>query len=137
MRDNLDPNEPLTPRTRETPIEQRPVADREVPLTSRTITTTLHAWLDGGLAENAVQYGIMAKDADFWVRLDRELLVRRQMKTPAHVFEQIMEALPDTAPAAETKWHQKSFSVTPMLAIGVAAGALAAGIVIGAVLIAR
>jgi len=137
MQDNLDPKEPVTPRTRETPVEQRPVSDREVPLTSRTITTTLHAWLDGGLAENAVQYGIMAKDAEFWVRLDRELLVRRQMKTPAHVFEQIMGALPDTAPAAETKWHQKSFTVTPMMAIGVAGVALAAGIAIGAALIAR
>ena len=137
MRDNLDPNEPLTPRTRETPVEQRPVSDREVPLTSRTTTTTLHAWLDGGLAENAVQYGIMAKDAEFWVRLDRELQVRREMKTPAHVFEHIMEALPNTAPAAETKWHQKSFTVTPMKAIGVAGAALAAGIAIGAALLAR
>ena len=137
MRDNLDPNEPLTPRTRETPVEQHPMADREVPLTTRTTTTTLHAWLDGGLSENAVQYGVMARDADFWVRLDRELTVRRQMKTPAHVFEQIMEALPETAPAAETKWYARPFQVSPVIAISVAAGALVAGIAIGAVVIGR
>jgi hypothetical protein len=135
MLDNLDPNEPRTPKTRETPIEQRPVADREVPLIGRAGSATLHAWLDGEMPESAARHGDAARDVDFWMRLDRELLVRRQMTTPTHVYDQIMAALPSTAPEREVAWFRKPVTVTPVVAIGAAAGTLALGMVLGAALL--
>ena len=108
MLDNLDPNEPRTPKTRETPIEQRPLADREVPLTGRAGAATLHAWLDGEMPESAARHSNVARDVDFWLRLDRDLQVRRQMTTPAHVYEQIMAALPAAVPSAATKWYSRT-----------------------------
>lgn len=137
MLDHLDPNEPVTPKTRETPIEQRPLTDREVPLAGSTGSATLHAWLDGELPESAVLHGVMARDVDFWLRLDRELQGRRQMKTPAQVFERIMDALPHNTPAAEVRWQQKPLTVTPVIAIAIAGGALATGFLLGALFFAR
>ena len=137
MHDNLDPNEPRTPKTRETPVEQRPLADREVPLTSRAGAATLHAWLDGEMPESAARVGDTVRDVDFWMRLDRELVVRRGMTTPSHVYGQIMAALPTAAPSAAAKWYQKPVTVTPMTAAAVAAGTLALGIAIGASFLSR
>jgi hypothetical protein len=133
MMDNLDPNEPRTPKTRETPVE-RPLADREVPLTGRPGAATLNAWLDGEMPESAARHGEMARDVDFWKRMDRELSVRRAATTPSHIFGQIMAALPSTAPAAASKWYQKPMAVNPLVAAAAAAGTLALGIALGAAL---
>jgi hypothetical protein len=133
MLDHLDPNEPVTPKTRENPIE-RPLTDREVPLAGSTASATLHAWLDGELAESAAFHGLVARDVDFWLRLDKEFQLRRQMKTPAHVFERIMESLPRNTPVAEVSWQQKPITVTPMIAIAIGGAALVTGFVLGAIL---
>ena len=112
MHDNLDPNEPRIPKTRETPVE-RPLADREVPLTSRAGAATLHAWLDG------------------------ELVSRREMTTPAHIYGQIMASLPVAAPAVSAKWYAKPMSVSPIAVAAAAAGTLAIGMALGAALTKR
>jgi hypothetical protein len=131
MLDNLDPNEPRTPKTRETPIEQRPLADREVPLTGRPGAATLHAWLDGEMPESAARHSDVSRDVDFWLRLDRDLQVRRQMTTPAHVYEQIMAALPSAVPATATKWYSRSFTTTVSTAAIAATGVFFLGLMIG------
>ena len=111
MMDNLDPNEPRIPKTRETPVE-RPLADREVPLTGRAGAATLNAWLDGEVPESAARHGDMARDVDFWKRLQGELSARRAVTTPAHVQSQIMASLPALAPGAAVKWYQRPMAVS-------------------------
>ena len=136
MHDNLDPKEPRTPKTRETPVE-RPLADREVPLTGRTGSAMLNAWLDGDVPETAARHGDLARDVDFWKRLDRELTARKATTAPAHVYGQIMASLPLAAPGAAVKWYNKPVSVTPLTAAAVAAATLALGMAIGAELLAK
>ena len=134
MLDNLDPRERRidqpTPASREAPAA-RPMADREVPLNGRATSETVHAWLDGELSETAVRHGDAVRDVDFWLRIEREVQVRREMKTPVHVMERIMEALPADAPEA-TSWWRRTLNVTPMVALVAALGAVAIGAVIGA-----
>lgn len=135
MLDNLDPRERRTdessPATHEAPAG-RPLADREVPLTGRATPPSVHAWLDGELPESALrQHADVARDVDFWLRIEREVEVRREMKTPVHVYRQIMDALPATAPRA-TPWWRRSFTVTPLMALAAAVGALIVGVAIGA-----
>jgi hypothetical protein len=134
MLDNLDPTERRsdvsTPKTRETPVA-RPLSDREVPLSGDPRTATIHAWLDGELAESEVRTRATARDVDFWQRIEKEVEVRREMQTPVHVFRQIMEALPEEAPLA-LPWYKRTVTVTPMVAMAAAAGAVAVGMAIGA-----
>ena len=136
MHDNLDPTEPRIPKTRETPVE-RPLADREVPLTTRAGAATLHAWLDGEVPESAARHGDMSRDVDFWNRLDRELTARREMTTPAHIYGQIMASLPVAAPAVSAQWYAKPMSVSPLAVAAAAAGTLAIGMALGAALTKR
>ena len=133
MLDNLDPKEGRTnqPTSRETPAA-RPLADREVPLAGRN-TAAIHAWLDGDLPESAVRQGDTARDVEFWLRIERDVEVRRTMKTPVHVYQQIMDSLPATAPQA--RWWRRQLTINPMLALVAAAGAIAIGMAIGAALL--
>jgi hypothetical protein len=110
----------------------RPITDREVPLTGQQTPSAIHAWLDGELSESAVRQSDASRDVDFWLRLDREVQVRRQMTTPVHLHERIMEALPTAAPAVTEPWYSRSFSLTPAVAIAAAAGAIAIGVAVGA-----
>jgi hypothetical protein len=133
MLDNLDPSEHRTPpahKSGESPA--RPISDREVPLTGQHTPAAIHAWLDGELTESAVRQSDAARDVDFWLRLDREVHVRRQMTTPTHLYEKIMDALPAAAPAVSEPWWNRSFSLTPAVAIAAAAGAVAIGLAVGA-----
>jgi hypothetical protein len=129
MREDLDPREEWTPAKRESPAD-RPVTDREVPLGGRDTTSMLHAWLDGELAESAVRTGDGARDVEFWLRMNREMQVRRQMTTPTHVIERIMDALPDSVPTITLPWYRKSLEVSPFLAIAAIAAAVAVGMLI-------
>jgi len=107
MLDNLDPRERRsedTPKSRETSAA-RPLSDREVPLNGDTRTATLNAWLDGEVPESEVRATANARDVEFWLRIEKEVEVRREMKTPVHVYSQIMEALPNDLPAA-VPWYE-------------------------------
>ncbi|HEU4641425.1 MAG TPA: hypothetical protein VFS44_03150 [Gemmatimonadaceae bacterium] len=139
MLDNLDPRERRidqpTPASREFPVA-RPIADREVPLTGRTTPENVHAWLDGELSETAARQGDAVRDVDFWLRIEREVQVRREMKTPVHVMERIMESLPASAPES-TPWWRRQLTVSPMIAIAATMGAVAVGAAIGAAAVLR
>ncbi|HEY9514938.1 MAG TPA: hypothetical protein VIQ74_04590 [Gemmatimonadaceae bacterium] len=132
MIDNLDPAErPADVPARRGAPAARPMADREVPIGGHS-APSIHAWLDGEISESSVRRGDAVRDVDFWLRIEREVEVRREMKTPAHVYQQIMESLPMAAPRA-TPWWRRTLTVSPMLAAAAAVTAVAVGVVIGAV----
>jgi hypothetical protein len=107
--------------------KERPLADREVPLghqetDTRILAPALHQWLDGELPEASVRKGDTARDVEFWKNINVEVERRRRMNTPPHLEAQIMEALPQTAPAVITPWYKREFVITPARAVALAAG---------------
>lgn len=140
MLDNLDPNE-----ERSTPAASRPgrrepapaqrITDREVPLRGRTTPASVQAWLDGELPESEVRRGDTAQDVEFWLRIDREVQTRRDLRTPVHVYQQIMDALPEGAPQLVEPWWRRSLTIDPLLALAAALGAAALGAILTAALL--
>ena len=129
MFDDLQSDGPMPGRKRENGRHrERPLADREVPLgpPSTTIADAVHAWLDGATPERDARRGEWSRDVDFWKRLDDDLARRRRMRTPAHLSEQIMNAIPQHAPTMITPWWRREFVVTPSSAIVAAAALMAA-----------
>ncbi|MBC7789747.1 MAG: hypothetical protein H7Z74_07360 [Anaerolineae bacterium] len=126
-------NEPSRERKSDEQVS-RPVADREVSLKHRQTPAAVHAWLDGDLPEAAVRRGDTSRDVAFWSSLNKDMESRRRMTTPAHMFDTIMAALPQTAPMVITPWWRRPFEMTPMVAVVAAAGLLAAGVVAATVL---
>lgn len=118
--------EPETPDRETSGTEARPMADREVPI-RRPTPPAIHAWLDGDLPEAAVRHADMARDVEFWQRINQETDARRHLRTPVHVYEQIMQSLPQTTPTVITPWWRRPFAMTPMQAVAAGAGVLAVG----------
>ena len=108
-----------------------PLTDREVPLNPRRTPAVVQAWLDGEVTMADAVRGDAAKDVEFWNRLNEQAEERRHMRTPVHVQQRIMEAIPRSAPVAESSWFQRQSHVSngALIAIGAAMiglGALAA-----------
>ena len=121
--------------------KERPLADREVPLgqqeqDARVLSPAVHAWLDGELPEAVVRKGETGRDVEFWKQINVEVDRRRRMQTPAYLEAQIMDALPQTAPAVITKWWQREYVVTPRKAIGTATVLVVAAAAVTAALMA-
>ena len=76
-----------------------PLSDREVPIGVARTSDLVNAWLDGDISESQVIGTESARTVDFWKRLDRDLETRRAMTTPAHLQQQIMNALPEPSNA--------------------------------------
>ena len=117
------------PKRRQRPQQDvaRPLTDREVPLgqkeqVGRVLAPAVHAWLDGDLPEATVRKGTMTRDVDFWQQINTEAERRRHLRTPTYLPAQIMDALPQTAPAIITPWWRREFVVTPYLALAIAVG---------------
>ncbi|HEX5438492.1 MAG TPA: hypothetical protein VFW98_15170 [Gemmatimonadaceae bacterium] len=134
----LDPREsghtPEPEKSRATPA-QRPLPDREVPLTGHRTPSIVHAWLDGDVPEAAVRAQDAGPDVEFWKRLQHETETRRQMRTPVYVYQQIMDALPQTTPRVITPWWRRPLELTPLAALAVAAGLVAAGVIVAVALL--
>jgi hypothetical protein len=117
----LDSHRPRQPRR--SGERQRPLADREVPLgqqeqDTRVLSPAVHAWLDGELPEASVRKGDTARDVEFWKQINGEVERRRRVHTPVYLEAQIMERIPQSAPAhVITKWWQREYVVTPTSAI--------------------
>lgn len=94
----------------------------------------IHAWLDGEVPESAVRRADTARDVEFWNRIEKDVEVRRQMKTPVHVYAQIMDSLPEKVPQV-MPWWRTEHTVSPMLLIAAGAGLLAVGVAVGALLL--
>jgi hypothetical protein len=120
----------------------RPLTDREVPLgqqepMGRVLAPTVHAWLDGELPEATVRKGTTARDVEFWNSVNTEAERRRRVRTPTYLEAQIMEALPQTAPAVITPWWRREFVITPMAALGAATALVATAAALTAALVRR
>ena len=111
----------------------RPIADREVPLPTPGMPSPLHAWLDGDLPESAVRADL-ARDVEFWNRINKETERRRQMRTPPHVVEQIMQSIPQSVPVA-APWWRRSLSVTPVTFVMLSVGAFTLGMALGVLIL--
>ncbi len=121
--------------------KERPLADREVPLgqqeqDARVLAPMVHAWLDGELPEAVVRKGETGRDVEFWKQINVEVDRRRRMRTPAYLEAQIMDALPQTAPAVITKWWQREYVITPTAAIGTGAALVVVAAAVTAALMA-
>lgn len=129
MLDNHTPHEhrpEIAGEPRHTPAPR--VSDREVPIRRSPRTpASVHAWLDGDLPEAAVRRGDTAKQVEFWKELNSEADKRRHMRTPPHVYQQIMDSLPQTTPRVITPWWRRQFAMTPALALAFGAGMLVIG----------
>ena len=117
------------PRGRSSRAEPR-VSDREVPIGLARTPAAIHDWLDGALPESAVRKGETARHVEFWSRLGAEAEARRHMRTPAHVTDRIMAAIPQAAPSI-TPWWRMRIELTPTVLAAMAASLLAVGLVIG------
>jgi hypothetical protein len=51
--------------------------------------------------------GESGKDVEFWNRLNEQAQERRHMRTPVHVQQRIMEAIPKSAPDTSSGWFQQ------------------------------
>jgi hypothetical protein len=135
MRDDMNaqngPGREESARGRAEPTS--PSGEREVPMSRRPTPSAVQAWLDGDLPEAAVRRGETAKDFEFWNRVNEETDARRRMKTPAYVYDNIMSALPQSTPTVITPWWRRPFAMTPAMAAAVAAGILAVGAAVTAV----
>lgn len=120
--------------------QERPLADREVPLghqesEARVLSPLVHAWLDGELPEASVRKGDTARDVEFWKQINVEVETRRRMRTPVFVETKIMNALPQTAPVAISPWWRREFVIRPTYALAVAAALIVAASAVTATLI--
>lgn len=62
--------------------------------------------------------GDTARDVEFWKQINSEVERRRRVHTPVYLEAQIMERIPQSAPAAViTKWWQREYVVTPSAAL--------------------
>jgi hypothetical protein len=68
-----------------------------------------------------VRKGDTARDVEFWKQVNVETERRRRTRTPAYLEAQIMQSIPQTAPAVITPWWRREFVVTPRVAVGGAA----------------
>ncbi|HYW51035.1 MAG TPA: hypothetical protein VE861_10525 [Gemmatimonadaceae bacterium] len=82
------------------PLGDRPVADREVPLRADGAMAALNAWLDGEAAAPRLANNQLTPEAELWSKISREASARKEVRRPAHVAAQIMNALP---PATATR----------------------------------
>jgi hypothetical protein len=134
--DNLDPRERGTEparESRETPAPR--LSDQEVPIGKHRTPQSVQAWLDGELPEAAARRGNAARDVDFWRDINAETETRRKMRTPIHVQERIMAALPQTTPRVITPWWRRQFVVTPAMALAVGTALLALGVALAAAIL--
>jgi hypothetical protein len=89
-----------------------PLTDREVPLNPRRTPAVVQAWLDGEVTMADAARGEGANDVDFWNRLNEQAEERRHMRTPVHVQQRILEAIPRSAPRAESGWFQRQVHIS-------------------------
>jgi hypothetical protein len=121
-------NAPERVRRSEKAPQDRPMHDREVPLTqdlvpeTRLLSPAVHAWLDGELPEASGRRGDTARDVEFWRAIGAETDKRRHMSMPLELEARIMNALPHSVPALITPWFRREFVVTPGAAVAIGAG---------------
>jgi hypothetical protein len=110
-----------------------PLADREVPLNPRRTPAVVQSWLDGEVSMSDASRADTSRDVEFWNRLNEQAEERRRMRTPVHVQQRIMEAIPKGTPAIDSGWFQRDSHLSNGMLIVV--GAAVAGLGVAAALL--
>jgi hypothetical protein len=110
-----------------------PLSDREVPIAGGQPVLVVQQWLDGEATEVAARR-TSPKDVELWERINAETERRRRMTTPAPLYDRIMAAIPEAAPAEPLTWWRRPLALTGSAALAAAIGLLAVGAVIGSML---
>jgi hypothetical protein len=104
----------VTPPSANKPLGDRPMADREVPLRVDGAMAALNAWLDGDAPAPRMANNQLTPEAELWSRISREASARKDVRTPAHVAAQIMNALPPATATRLVAAPAVHSSTTPM-----------------------
>lgn len=79
------------------PVQERPMADREVPLPGTAAAdasaSVINQWLDGEATETEARRAD-GHAVDFWNKLGTDTDRMKRMKTPSHIAANIMSAIP-------------------------------------------
>ena len=112
--------------------DDRPVADREVPLPAgHTTMVAIHQWLDGEITAATVRATANGNDAvDLWTKINDEAELLRSRTTPLYVHKRIMESLPDDTHRLHKAWYQRSVALTPVAILAAAAALVGIGALI-------
>ena len=136
MVDNLHPDDGEFGLRRPEPARQRGdvVSDRQVSIGGVAHPAlVVQQWLDGEATDSAARR-TSPKDVELWERINAETERRRRMTTPAPLYDRIMAAIPEAAPAEPVSWWRRPMSVTGSALVAAAVGLLAVGAIIGALL---
>jgi hypothetical protein len=95
-------------------------------------TPAVQAWLDGEAGREGLASADEQETAAFWTKVNDEAEMLRRRKTPIHVQQKILGALPnEPAKKAPARAASGSISLSPAVAIALAAGLVAVGAAIG------
>jgi len=100
-------------------------------------TPAVQAWLDGEASREGLASADEQETAAFWTKVNDEAEMLRRRKTPIHVQQKILGALPSEPPKAPARAGSGSISLSPTVAIALAAGLVAIGAVIGTMFLAN
>jgi hypothetical protein len=102
-----------------------------------TATPAVQAWLDGEASREGLASADEQETAAFWTKVNDEAEMLRRRKTPIHVQQKILCALPSEPPKAPAQAASGSISITPAVAIALGVVLVALGAVIGVMFIAN
>ncbi len=100
-------------------------------------TPAVQAWLDGEASRDGLASADEQETAAFWTKVNDEAEMLRRRKTPIHVQQKILGALPSEPAKAPAQAASGSISLTPTVAIALGAVLVALGAVIGVMFIAN
>jgi hypothetical protein len=94
-------------------------------------TPAVQAWLDGEAGREGLATPDEQETAAFWAKVNDEAEMLRRRKTPIHVQQKILSALPSEPAKAPARAASGSISLSPTVAIALGAGLIAIGAAIG------
>ena len=100
-------------------------------------TPAVQAWLDGEAGRDGLASADEQETAAFWTKVNDEAEMLRRRKTPIHVQQKILSALPSEPAKAPARAASGSISLTPTVAIALGAVLVALGAAIGVMFLAN
>ena len=94
-------------------------------------TPAVQAWLDGEAGREGLASADEQETAAFWTKVNDEAEMLRRRKTPIHVQQKILTALPSEPAKAPARAASRAISLSPTVAIALGAGLVAIGAAIG------
>jgi len=100
-------------------------------------TPAVQAWLDGEAGREGLASADEQETAAFWTKVNDEAAVLGRRKTPIHVQQKILAALPSERAKVPERTATRSISLTPTVAIALGAVLVALGAAIGVMFLAN